>query len=340
MNKLLFLLSIFSFWSCHHNPTEKHQKNRGKVIDIHNKIKKINLDGVLFNEYSDVYLLNDYLLICDFKSYDNQIYLFGKNKFDYITSTAPLGQGPGEIANIGRIAIDETNRSFYVNDHGKQKIFSYHLDSVLTNPDYMPEIKMRMDETEFPRSYKYINDTLSIGIIIKPTGNYGFNQYSARWNMNTGEIHPMPDLHPEIKTKRYNLAVSMKNGICVESYQRHDLLTIRTLSGELKYDIYGPHWELSTKKKIKYFGDVIFCKDKILVLYSGTDAFTKNQHGDPVSVCPEKFMLFDLNGEYLKTLDVGYQIAHFCYDESNNRLILSMNDEIQFGYLELDGLID
>lgn len=335
----ILALSVI-YLSCGHNLTEKHQKNRDHIIDVNNYIKEIKTGDIFLNNNSDIYILNKYILICDYNSYDDQIYLFDRDNFNFITSTAPIGQGPGEIANIGRIAIDEMNRSFYVNDNGKQKIFSYHLDSVLTNPHYMPEIKMRMDETEFPRSYAYINDTLSIGIIIKPTGNYGFNQYSARWNMNTGEIHPMPDLHPEIKTKRYNLAVSMKNGICVESHQRYDLLTIRTLSGDLKYDIYGPHWELSTKKKIQYFGDVIFCKDKILVLYSGTDAFTKNQHGDPIFVFPKKFMLFDLNGEYLKTLDVGYQITSFCYDESNNRLILSMDDEIQFGYLELDGLIE
>lgn len=241
---------------------------------------------------------------------------------------------------MGHLATNENQRLFYLTDHGKQKIFCYDLDSVLASSDYMPMQKIKMNEIEFPHKYQYINDTLSIGTIIKPTGNYGFNQYSARWNMTSGEIHPMPDLHPEIKRKRYDIAVSVKHGICVEAYQRHDLLTIRNLSGDLKYDIYGPHWEISTKKKIKYFGTTIICKNKILALYSGTDAFTKNQHGDPVSVCPEKFMVFDLNGEYLKTLDVGYPIAHFCYDETNNRLILSMNDEIQFGYLELDGLID
>lgn len=298
------------------------------------------MDSIFFNDYTFVYLLNNYLLICDSKSYNDQIYLFDKNNFTFITSTAPMGQGPGEITNMGHIATDDNFHRFYVSDHGKQKIFCYELDSVLSHPGYMPATKMSMNEKEFPRTYQYISDTLSIGAIIKPTGNYGFNQYSARWNMSTGEIQAMPDLHPEIQKKRYDVAASVKHGICVESYQRHDLLTIRTLKGDLKYDIYGPLWELGTKKKILYFRDVTFCKDKILVLYSGTDAFTKNQHGDPVSVLPEKFMLFDLNGDYLKTLDVGYQIASFCYDESNNRLILSMDDEIQFGYLDLDGLID
>lgn len=339
--KTIFLF-IFSFllWSCSQQPTEKRQKDRDKIIEVHNRVKEIKTGDILLHNSSQVYMIDKYLLICDYHSYTDQVYLFDRDNLTFAASTAPLGQGPGEIANIGNITIDEINRHFYVNDHGKQKIFSYHLDSVLINPDYMPETKMKMNEREFPSKYQYINDTLAIGVIIKPTGDYGFNQYSARWNMNTGDIHPMPELHPEIKRKRYNIAVSVKHGLCVESYERHDLLTIRTLSGDVKYDIYGPHWEISTKKKIQYFGKVIFCKDKILVLYSGTEAFTKNPHGDPVSVSPKKFMLFDLDGEYLKTFDVGYQISSFCYDEANNRLILSMKDDIQFGYLPLGDLID
>lgn len=340
MKPNLLLMCSFLIWGCSHNLAEKHQNKRDQVIDVHGRVKEIKTGNIFLNSYSDVYKLNKYIIVCEYNSYENQIYLFDRDNFNFVVSTAPVGQGPGEIANIGFIAIDEINHVFYVNDNGKQKIFSYPIDSILTNPNYIPETKMSMNEREFPRAYQYINDTFSIGTIIKPTGNYGFNQYSARWNMRTGEIQAMPDLHPEIQKKRYDIAVSVKHGICVESYQRHDLLTIRTLSGDLKYNIYGPEWEISTKKKILYFGDVTFCKDKILVLYSGTDAFTKNQHGDPVSVLPEKFMLFDLNGDYLKTFDVGYQISSFCYDESNNRLILSMDDEIQFGYLDLDGLID
>lgn len=285
-------------------------------------------------------MLNEYLLICDYHSFDKHIYILDKNNFKFITSTAPKGQGPGEIANMGQVVTDENHRRFYVNDHGKQKIFCYHLDSVLADPDYRPTTRMNMNEAEFPSEYHYINDTLCIGAIIKPTGTYGFNKNSARWNMNTGEIKPMPDFHPEIEKKRYNITVSPRHGLCVESYQRHDLLTIRTLAGDLKYNIYGPHWEISTKKKIRYYGEAIFCKDKILVLYLGKDAFSKNPQGDPVGNSPEQIMVFDLNGEYVKTLDLGSPTSSLCYDEAGNRLILSMNDEIQFGYLELDGLID
>ena len=32
----------------------------------------------------------------------------------------------------------------------------------------------------------------------------------------------------------------------------------------------------------------------------------------------------------------NYKIADFCYDKENNRIIMCMNDDIQFGYLDLD----
>ena len=61
--------------------------------------------------------------------------------------------------------------SFYVSDHGKNKIFSYDMDSVLADPDYTPSVKLVMDKTNFPSEYEYINDTLCIARTILPIGS-------------------------------------------------------------------------------------------------------------------------------------------------------------------------
>ena len=44
-------------------------------------------------------------------------------------------------------------------------------------------------------------------------------------------------------------------------------------------------------------------------------------------------------GNYMKTLETGYQILKLCYDEECHRLILFSYDDIQFGYLDLEGII-
>ena len=55
---------------------------------------------------------------------------------------------------------------------------------------------------------------------------------------------------------------------------------------------------------------------------------------------PTQFVVFDLEGNYLKTLETGYKIANICYDESNHRIIMNMNDTMQFTYLDVGTLLD
>lgn len=76
----------------------------------------------------------------------------------------------------------------------------------------------------------------------------------------------------------------------------------------------------------------MFCNDKIIASYSGGDSRTNAYR-------PTRFLVFSLDGDYLKTLDVGFRIVDFCYDNNNNRIIMNFNDEIQFGYLDLNGIV-
>lgn len=46
-----------------------------------------------------------------------------------------------------------------------------------------------------------------------------------------------------------------------------------------------------------------------------------------------------MKGDYLKTLVVGRPVNYFCYDKDNNRIIMNLDDEIQFAYLDLEGLL-
>jgi hypothetical protein len=156
--------------------------------------------------------------------------------------------------------------------------------------------------------------------------------------MNTGEMVLMKYEHPDIEKKRITFAASVDKGIYVECYRNHDLMTIGNLNdnGTLKYNVYGENWSNGQKNKLSHYGEVEFCGDKIVALYCGQDSFYKNSNGGITSNYPTKFLIFDLNGDYIKTLETGYRITHFCCDEENNRIIMTMNDEIQFGYLDLD----
>ena len=190
-----------------------------------------------------------------------------------------------------------------------------------------------MNKNLFPDRYRYINDSLSIGLIIKPVGNSDFAQSVAQWNMNTGEITPMKYEHPDIEKKRIGFAVSVENGIYVECYSNHDLMTICNLNGDLKYNIYGQDWNNQKTSKIHHYGKIEFCNNKILSSYSGGNNLSDEYF-------PTKFLVFDINGEYIQTLETEYRICDYCYDAENNRILMNLDDaEVQFAYLDLDGVV-
>lgn len=341
MKKILYLLFITICCGCMRNSeTEKYQNKRNNIVDIRDRVEEIKIDDVLIGGNAQLYLIDNYLIISDPSSNDKLIHLFNKKNFDYLISTGFRGEGPEEITNIGHIGVDEVHRKFYVNDHGKQLIFSYDLDSVLLASNYKPMIKMKMNEKHFPVRYQYISDTLCLGLIINTIGDFDFKPTVAKWNMSTGEIKPMRYEHSEIEKKRICFAASIKHGIYVECYHYHDLMTICGLDGNLKYNIYGSDWDNRKSNRTLYYADILFCGDKILVSYSGEDTFIKNQNGGVKSKCPTKFMIFDVNGNYLQTLETGYGISDFCYDDENKRIIMSVDDvAIQFAYFDIDGII-
>ncbi|MDR0538014.1 MAG: 6-bladed beta-propeller [Tannerellaceae bacterium] len=336
MNKLLHILIIVVCFGCTNNPTEKHQNKRDKIVNVHEQVKGLNTGEVLIGSFPFLYVMNNYLFISDYRSLDKLIHIFDKKTFRHITSLAQRGQGPGELTNVGHIAINEPEGLFYVSDHGKQCIFSYNLDSVLSNPSFMPEVKMIMNKTVFPDRYTYISDTLSIGIVIERIGGGKFNQSVGKCNMQTGNVSIMEYVHQGIDNKRIFYAVSKEHGIYVECHTYYDLMTICSLDGELKYNIYGKHWKNASRNRISQYSKVIFCSDKIFALYSGERDIIKNNN---LINSFSRFIVFDINGDYLKTIETGFPIIDFCYDEKNNRIFMSLDDEIQFAYLELDGLI-
>lgn len=329
----LWLLLLLVVGSCaNYSESDKYQQKRDNIVNVHPLIKEIEIDDVLIGSIARLFLLDDYLIIGDYKSSDKLIHIFDKNSFGYRGSTAYVGQGPGEITVMGHVGIDEERRKFYVSDHGKQKIFSYDIDSVLTNPDYIPEVKTEMNMVQFPDRYQYLNDTLSIALMIEPTSISTFNQSVSKWNIEAGTFEPMKYQHPDITKKRISFAVSPEKGIYVECYTYHDLMSICKLDGSLKCNIYGPAWDKTESNKIHHYGSVAFCGDKIVASYSGGDNFSEAYN-------PTSFLVFNSEGNYLKTLDVGYRIVDFCYDKDKNRILMNLDDEIQFGYLDLNGMI-
>ena len=342
--KFIFWGVLFvSCWSCIQNAeTVKKQKKRNHIIQVRDKVKEIEIENVVISNFAATYIINQYLIISDTKSPDKVIHLFDKNNFNYITSTGDKGLGPFEITRLIQMGINETERIFYASDHGKQQIYRFELDSVLVNPHYLPKIHVKMDKEIWPQNYLAVNDTLFTGTFTLPVKNGDYRPAIGKWNMLTGEIEIMNKYdHPKIERKRAHFAMSLDHGIFVECYNHHDLMTICDLNGELKFYIYGRKWDNATQNRINFYRQVEVCKDKIIAVYAdGEDNFVTDKDGKIIPAnYPSQFIIFDIHGDYMLTLETGYQIVRFCYDKDSNRIIMAMDDVIQFAYLDMDGII-
>lgn len=95
MKNISLSLLLILCWSCTQSPqTEKHQTDRNNIIDVQDRIKEIHLEETPFTDWGEPYILEDFLLISDYKSPDKLVYIFNKNNFKYITCTGDKGQGP------------------------------------------------------------------------------------------------------------------------------------------------------------------------------------------------------------------------------------------------------
>lgn len=330
----IFILLLLLFFSCTNNGSvEKHQNNRDNIVTVKEEIKEIDMDDVMIGSIARLSIVNNFLIIDDSKSLDLLVHLFDcKNAaYKYISSAIPRGQGPGEIANIGYIGVNSKKNEIYVSDHGKLKIFTYPIDSILYNPYYVPEVKIELNNIQFPSEYEYISDTLSFARFIEPTGNVGHNEFLAKWNIESGDFYKIKYSNPKVGKKRISIAASKENETLVEAYHNHDLMTILDFNGNLISNVYGKNWKSRDSNKIHHFGKVIFIGKMIVASYSGGNWLTDEYF-------PTKLLVFDIEGNYVKTIETGYRISDFCYDDKNNNIIFSFEDVIQFGYLNLDGI--
>ena len=311
-----------------------YQEERETILNVAHLVQEIQIDNPIISAHNRILLASKYWIVYDFKSIDKHIHLFDRKDFNYVTSIGDFGRGPTEITGLGHICYDSENNSILVPDHGQLKVLSYNIDSVSTNSHYIPIVKTKLNSTIFPdRFFKTENNY--IGTIIIPQGVSGYNQVVGEWNINTGKIYEMSYKHPNVKKSRVSLAISNDNKLYATCQHLYDLITVCDYNGNLKFNIYGPQWSDiigKEKNQLHYWNDIEFCKNKLIASFSG-----RTYHDD--NYWPTSLIIFDIKGNYEKTLEIGYNIMDFCYDDENNRIIMSLEDEIQFAYISLDNII-
>ncbi len=328
---LLFLIG------CNDSDVEKHFNAKDNVIDVRDKLQPIDFGEVYMSLWAKPDILNDYLIITDTRNPDEIIHIFDKNTFKYITSTGQKGQGPNDLANfLGEIMPIEEKNSFLVIDHGHQWVFNFPMDSIVNNPNFLPKKQSDIDPDNSPMNMVYANDTLAYGRFWHIVNYHSYTTFIGKYNLQNGTYIPFDKgERPYVKEDRINFDASLEHNIYVESYWWHELIIISDLEGNLKHVLKGSQFNSEFQGKGFFEEDIEICGDKIILTYLGIRSWENRSKLNR----PTKLIVFDIEGNYITTLETGLALHEFTYDEENNRLILVANDEMQFSYLDLEGII-
>lgn len=337
VNYFTCLIVLLIIGCTNNNEPEKFQKHRNRIINVSDKIIDIKPE-ILFGN-SLLYIIDDILIVNEVSPQGEKgIHLFNKNSFKYIKSTGILGRGPGEIASLGGIGIDYKNRILWVQDHGNKVMWKFPLDSVLNNEMFKPSIKLELNYESFIERFSFINDSIVLGVAVQILPDYSFVKAMSKLNLNTNVIEKYGYVHPKTIGKNSSsvFSLSIESNFYVNCYYYYDLITINDLNGNLKYNVYGPEG-LNNKdyKKAYFFGVDLFGKD-IIASYIADIGLISDENG-PRGNIPTKLLVFDIKGNYKKTIETGYNFTYFCVDEDNKRIIAYFKNRVEaLGYFNLD----
>lgn len=342
-NKFILLtIATILLLSCekvNKNLISEFKESPEKTINVKNRITEITTDLLIgFGEFS---IIDTLLVYNDFASTtDKGIHFLNKNTFEHVTSTGYLGRGPGEIISLGANAVSPDQSVLWVDDHGNQVRWKFPLDSILKNEDFLPQDKVPMNPNFFLKEYEFLNDTTVLGIAIIPLSANSMEMAMAKSDFRTTQTEKFGFKHPDIKDRYETYAtskLSIKHNIYINCFERIDLMTICDLDGNLIKAISSEQKNNETHDfLIHFFKNADVYKDLILVSYMGKEAVIQEEGKAPEFFSPTKLLVFDVDGTFIKTIEVGYQFSSFCVDEDNERVVLFFEDrENPLGFFSL-----
>lgn len=321
----VLIVSALMFLNCSKStPTDVYQTERDNVVSVKKMVKGIDIGNVYVNNWSVPLFLDKYFLISDPRAMDDVFHLFDRNTFKHIVSFGRIGQGPKEVTTLGDVSWVDDKRELLVTDLGKNQVLGFCLDSVLNNGNSEPFVKYCLDGSEIPFNSFYKNDSLSFSKVMIPLSDVTHHQTTAVVNYKSGEIKHLDYDREEFFKKRFYLAVSFEDSIYAECNLIFDIISFFDLDGGLIKNVYGPLW--GTDYMECYCG-AVFTKKYLFTIFNGEEY---EEH-----IVPTQCVVFSKRGDYIATLEVGYNITSVCYDDINDRVVFAFDDVIQFGYLDL-----
>lgn len=340
---LIFIISTLLTIGCNKTIEQNSKKfniNTFNFIKVGDNIKDIIIKE--HYAYPFLHIIDNYLLLLNFKNFEKGIYLYDKNTFELIANTGYRGRGPGEITNLGNIAYNDKTRDLWVGDYSKRVRWRFPLDSILTNSYFKPDSSLIIHYDLFLDRYHFLNDSIALGKAVHAINHNRAEMLMAKLNIKNNHTVRHGYEHPKAGGNKSNsyFSLSHKDSIYINAYAFCDLLTICHINGELKSNIYGPKWNNKSRIKQSFFQQVDIIDDFILASYIGEETFIHKKNRRPRSNFPSKILIFSKSGEHLKTIDVEYKFSQFCIDKVNKRVICYFEDrDNPFGFFNLTPIL-
>ena len=329
---ILFCLSMSSCFSDNRDVTERHEGTRDNIIEVS---QLISMDNNLpeIHAVTSLYVIGDTLLFGDWMTRGPVFTAYDIKRDTVIGQFGKFGNGPGEIANFGAVFYDPKTQNLYGANANQGKIVGFHLPEAISNPDYDAFEKCKMDFQNGNNAFispHFIDDTTVICCVYIPDKETrGIISRIGRLNLKDSRVDII-DSTKAIAKSRCHIAVSPEKNVVLSVDNNHDLIKIFNIDGKPLSYIYGPDYEDDPPRGKRYFSKLLICNDKMLAVYSGESTRNSNKN----------ILIFDLDGNYLKTLRFPYSINSFVYHPGTDRLYLNTDGETQFGYINLQETLD
>jgi len=323
---LLLLIATLVIQGCNKEHKAKTFTPDKRIVSVKEKIKDLPFSEIV--QVGVVEITDSIIIVEDYSGFNDRIlYLLNRNDFQPIAKSLKSGKGPGEITRAGFMTTDLLKLKLYLNDHGKNVVWEIPIDSMISNPEYLPSQNLRRNPQLLLQEYYPLDDSIMLGIAMHPLSPSTFEIKTAKWNVKKNTIIEFGYEHPNaqgIYLSTMDFGISLKHSCYFKAHYWIDLLTICNLNGTLKCNIYGPDWGKIGRygSSIYFFGGVKPYHDFVLAAYVGDKATITDENKREKGNSPSKLLVFNPEGDYIATIDLGINFTRFAVDEENNRIIL------------------
>lgn len=344
MKKILFLiLIVFVITACNRTGNNHFAKFPSEYYLEGKRIKT----EIPF-KFGSLYLFDSLLIVTNTPDNKKYIHLYNRTNYKYISSSAVIGKGPGEISNPFLAVLDKPERVIWCMDHGKKRIYKFPIDSILIDSDYIPSY------------YVHIPSEKRLIIVYAPFNNKLFSFLNNEYNTlisffdHKGKISDSLNIINNIKYYKdsqelensykvlYNFNFNPSKDKIVIAFKYSSIIKILDNNGNILSSMQGPDkingdpLAPLTESVLAYF-DIRSDKNYIYCLYQGGER-TKNENGMLISNFPHSLFIFDWDGNPLARINFKHSVSSFEIDQQYNRIITFSPDFGDFVVYKLPDL--